>query len=115
MNGLFVRLYNAPDVTNEIVFVDNMFVSYNDSGASDYLMNFETEGAKVNSRLDNNEWDNLVVSQFIGTNGPVWMYYTNMNLSDNSSYLVSKNSSIIIQFEYLNELMLFTLFHTQID
>ena len=92
-----------------------MFVNYNDSGASDYMMNFDTEGTKVNITLDNNEWDNLVVSQFIGTNGPVCMYHTNMILSDNSNYLVSKNSSIIIQFEHLNELMLFTLFHTQID
>ena len=115
MNGLFGHLYNAPDVTNQIVFVDNMFVNYNDSGASDYMMNFDTEGTKVNITLDNNERDNLVVSQFIGTNGSVWMYHTNMNVSDNSNYLVSKNSSIIIQFEHLNGLMLFTLFHTQID
>ena len=88
MNGLFSHLYNAPDVTNEIVFMDNMFVNFNDSGASDYMM-------KMNITLVNNEWDNLVASQFIGTKGPVCMFHMNMNLFDNSNYLVSKNPSVI--------------------
>ena len=51
------------------------------------IFNFDTEGTELNVWFDSNIWDNLEVTRFIFTNGPLSMYHNEMNLLNDSNYI----------------------------